>query len=202
MAEFLKMILHLKWLSNSELINLNLNLIWIQLQICFSEGSVLTHPKHSWPRFCKQLTASSKAAARLALDGERTALLWRQRVLQRTAEPGGRGGHFKHTMDITSVEICWDCLSALKETLETLKLRDYQRDQPQAQRHYPAAQLDAQKAFKQEKADVSSTMHYSECRPINGMGDSVEKIQLKNAFYPAVNCCIMPTDQSRSQVNT
>ena len=36
-------------------------------------------------------------------------------------------------MDVTGVEISWACLSARKETLETFKLRDYQRDQPQGQ---------------------------------------------------------------------
>ena len=34
-------------------------------------------------------------------------------------------------LDVTGVEINWACLSARKETLETIKLRDYQRDQPQ-----------------------------------------------------------------------
>ena len=36
-------------------------------------------------------------------------------------------------MDVTGVKISWACLSARKETLETFKLRDYQRDQPQGQ---------------------------------------------------------------------
>ena len=38
---------------------------------------------------------------------------------------GGRGGPFKHMMDVTGIEICLACLSAIKETLETFKLREY-----------------------------------------------------------------------------
>ena len=36
----------------------------------------------------------------------------------RTAEQGRSGGPFKHIMDVTGVEICWACLSAIKETVE------------------------------------------------------------------------------------
>ena len=36
-------------------------------------------------------------------------------------------GPFKHMKDVTAVVICWACLSAKKETLETIKLRDSQR---------------------------------------------------------------------------
>ena len=52
-------------------------------------------------------------------------------LLLRTAEQGGRGRPCKHMMDVTGVEFSWACLSARKETLETFKLRDYQRNQPQ-----------------------------------------------------------------------
>ena len=34
-------------------------------------------------------------------------------------------------LDVTGVEVCWACLSAIKDTLETFKLRDYQRNHPQ-----------------------------------------------------------------------
>ena len=68
-------------------------------------------------------------------------------------------------MDVTGVYICWACLSAIKETFETFKLRDYQRDQPQG--HYSGRQVDLQRAFKQEKADGSNSMHNSKCRPNN-----------------------------------
>ena len=54
-------------------------------------------------------------------------------------------------MDITGIVICWACLSAMKETLEPFKLRDYQRDQQKGQYPEGALQLDLQKAFKQEK---------------------------------------------------
>ena len=43
----------------------------------------------------------------------------------RTAEQGRRGGTFMHMMDVTCVEICRACLSAMKETLGTFKSRDY-----------------------------------------------------------------------------
>ena len=52
-----------------------------------------------------------------------------------TAEQGERGVPFRHMMDVTGVKICWGCLSAIIETLETFKFREYQRDQPQG--HYP-----------------------------------------------------------------
>ena len=59
-------------------------------------------------------------------------------------------------MDITGVEICLVCFSAMKETLETFKLRGVNlKDTIQTN------QLDLQKAFKQEKADDSNTMHNS-----------------------------------------
>ena len=73
-------------------------------------------------------------------------------------------------MDVTRVQICWACLSAIKATLETFKLRDYQRDQPQG--HYTDGAIrseDLQKAFKQEKADDSDTMHNSKHSPKNDM---------------------------------
>ena len=54
-----------------------------------------------------------------------------RRLVLLTAEQGGRGGPCKHMMDVTGIKICWACLSARKETLETFKLRDCQRDQSQ-----------------------------------------------------------------------
>ena len=61
-------------------------------------------------------------------------------------------------MDITGVEICLVCFSAMKETLETFKLRGVNLKDTQA---IQTNQLDLQKAFKQEKADDSNTMHNS-----------------------------------------
>ena len=89
------------------------------------------------------------------------------RVL-RTAEHGGGGGPFKHMMDVTGVEICWAFLSAIKESLETFKLKDYQSNQSQVT--IQTEQLDLQKAFKQEKADDSNAVHNSKCRLNNDVG--------------------------------
>ena len=44
-------------------------------------------------------------------------------VLLHTARWGGLEGLFKHMMDVTGIKICLACLSAIKKTLETIKLR-------------------------------------------------------------------------------
>ena len=44
-------------------------------------------------------------------------------VLLHTARWGGLEGLFKHKMDVTGIKICLACLSAIKKTLETIKLR-------------------------------------------------------------------------------
>ena len=92
-----------------------LKLIQIQLQICFSEGKYFIHPKQSPPLLCSQLTARPKAAVLLLLGGYPTIC----RLVLCTAEQEGRGGPIKHMMDVTGVEICWACLTAIRKTLET-----------------------------------------------------------------------------------
>ena len=89
--------------------------IQIQLHICFNEGKYFTHSKQSSPLLCSQLTARPKAAVLLLLGGYPAICL---RVL-RTAEQEGRGGLVKYIMDVTDVDICWACLSALRKILET-----------------------------------------------------------------------------------
>ena len=49
-------------------------------------------------------------------------------------------------MDVTAIEISWGCLSARKGTLETFKLRDYQRDQPQG--HNPDGAIRSLEGFQ------------------------------------------------------
>ena len=129
---------------------MNLKLFWIQLQICFGEGKCYTHPKKSSILLCSQLTASPYAAVWLLHCGVQAALqllqsLGRCQVLQ-TAEKRGHRGPFKHMIDVTGIEVCWACLSAIQEPLEIFKLRDYQRDQPQG--HNPAGALRSSEGFQ------------------------------------------------------
>ena len=67
-------------------------------------------------------------------------------------------------LDIIGIEICLACLSTKKETSETFNLRGI--DLKDTIQTY---QLDLQKAFKQEKADdsTSNAMHNSKYRPNN-----------------------------------
>ena len=128
---------HIKsWLTS---LILTCKSIRIQNHICFSEGKLLIVQSNHYPLFA----VSSLSALRLLccccwvaswLLGWDSSL-W---VLQRIALQGGHGGPFKHMMDVTGIKIFPACLAAMKETLETFKLREYQRDQPQG--HYPKEQ--------------------------------------------------------------
>ena len=129
MAEFLEMNSHMKsWLNS-----LILNYSWFSFKfLSVKENVLLIQSNHHSSFAVSSLQAlrllrgcCSVATRRHCCDGRRLVL--------RTAEQGGRGRPCKHMMDVTGVEISWACLSARKETLETFKLRDYQRDQPQGQ---------------------------------------------------------------------
>ena len=128
MAEILQMNSHMQSWLNSLILN------WSRFSFEFlaaRENVLLIQSNHN-PFFAvgplpalRLLRWCSWVATGRRCDG-------RLRMLH-TAEQGGRGVPFKHMMDVTGIEICCAWLSAIKETLETFKLRDYQRDQPQGQ---------------------------------------------------------------------
>ena len=103
---------------------INVKLIWIQLQICFSEETNFSHPKWKRPLLCSQLTACTKPAALLLLYGDWAVLLRLQTSSVTAYSRVGRAWRaWWTTLDVTSVKICLSCLSAMNETLEFFKLR-------------------------------------------------------------------------------
>ena len=108
--------------------------------------------------------ASPKTAARLLLMATgRRVCDCRRWVLLRTAEWGGLEGLDGRRW--ASLRSDLPCLSAMKETLETFKLRGINVT-------IQAQQLDLQEAFKQKKADdsTSDARHNSKCRTNNDVG--------------------------------
>ena len=110
---------------------INLEVFRIQFLIYFSEGKCLLIQSNHHSFFA----VSSLQALRLlcgccSVETRRRCFDSRGLVLS-TTEQRGCGGPCNQMLDVTGVEINWACLSARKETLETIKLRDYQRDQPQ-----------------------------------------------------------------------
>ena len=106
------------WLNS-----LNLKLIQIQLQICYSGGIYLLIQSNNDAFFAVISlpgSASFKTAALPLLSGHLLFCCYCTCWMLHTAMLGGHGGPFKHMVDVTGVEICQACLSAtMKETLET-----------------------------------------------------------------------------------
>ena len=129
MAEFLHMNLHMKSWLNSLISNYSL----FSFKFVSVKENVLLVQSNHHPFFA----VSSMQALRLLCQWYGCSVATRQSCcyftlgVLLTTEQGGCGGPCKRMMDVTGVKICWACLLAGKETLETFKLRDYQRDQPQ-----------------------------------------------------------------------
>ena len=98
-----------------------------------------------------------------------------RRCLLRTVKQGGRGGTFKHTMDVTGVKFsgCWACwkLQFFELTVQRLSrdqlLRDYQ--------HYPDRAIRSSEGFQAGEGRWYSAMHNIKCGPytvIYWRGDS------------------------------
>ena len=100
-------------------------------------------------------------------------------------------------MDVTGVEICWACLSARKETLETFKLRDYQRDQPQGQN--PDGAIRSSDGLQQMIVIQCTTANFTQIMTWKFTGED-----LAEECFPS-GCCLQHyanTDTSKMQVTS
>ena len=98
-------------------------------------------------------------------------------------------------MDVTGVEISWACLSARKETLETFKLRDYQRDQPQGQN--PDGAIRSSDGLQQMIVIQCTTANFTQIMTWKFTGED-----LAEECFPS-GCCLQHyanTDTSKMQL--
>ena len=167
MAEFLEMNSHIKsWIHQSywfsfKFVSVRENVLLIQSNHhpCLAVSSL-----QALRLLCASCGCCSVAARWCSCNTRCWVLL--------TAEQGECGGPCKHMMDVTGVKICWACLSARNETLETFKLSLGETIKGiNLNDIIQMEQLDLQKDFKQEKAEDSNMLpvHNSKCCPINDM---------------------------------
>ena len=139
---------------------IDLKLFLIRFRICFSEGKCFTHPQQSPLLFSCQLTASPKAAVWLLLSGYQAALLQLQTL-------GAAQCAQQSREDMEGLVNKW-WTSLVSRSAESARQQEREFEKPSSWKtikginlkdRIQTEQKDLQKAFKQEKAKDSNTMH-------------------------------------------
>ena len=152
---------------------INLELIWIQHQICFSEGKVLLRQCNNGPFFAPSFLPAPRLLHCCCCCGTGGCCCnCRCQVLQHTVVQGGRGGPFKQMKTSLALR------SALHHSQQWRKLRNLQVDWLSTgnlkglnlKDTIQKEQSDLQKAFRQENAKDGIAVHNSKYCPKNDVG--------------------------------